>query len=374
MKKSILNLTVLCLIFSSCSSEKEESIPVDLEFKGEIAQYYSVDRATVILNKIEDDIIEKYETTINFVLIRNDKPFKIDPSTYNYAGQSAVALESEPKPGRWCMSVAVKNAKYDHVGTYCGPASKIFEFCANPGDTCCLSFSTSFDDINRKGNLKDVEEFLEGKQKLTFILYGYLSESEIASEKVKEDKEDKEDKDQYIVSNYSGEKKAENTYHFIKASKYYDGEWYDSAFKEYIEGMKVGENACALGAAWCYLHEKGTPRNTKKAITILEQYAEKDAAISLFLAIFYDPTLINGNIYTGEYKERPEFNDEIYPLNNGGYGYREFYKYFIPIHSEDFGIPYNINQSIKFAEKANKILRTQGTRDYLEKLKEQANN
>jgi hypothetical protein len=144
--------------------------------------------------------------------------------------------------------------------------------------------------------------------------------------------------------------------------------WYDTTFKEYVQGMNAGEKSCALGVAWCYLNEEGTSRNIKKAISILEKYSEKDAAISLFLALFYDPTYINGDLYLGEAKF--EKIGEIYPLNSGGYGFRRFYNYFSPLHSETFGIPYDINKSIKYAEKANKKLNSIGSKTYLKKLRQ----
>lgn len=370
MNKCLPFLGILfCLLVFSCSSNDKNSIPVNVEFKGEIAQYYSIENATVTFDKKANDVAERYETTIKLVLIRNERPFKIDPSMYNYLGQSVVGLGSSTNPGEWCMFVDIKNAQYDHIGTYCGEASKLFEHFITPGDTCILSFSTSIDNNLRSDNLKDVEEFLEGKQNFVFILNGILCEDDTPNEDDISNVKDEE----YIVSDYSGDKKAKS-YHFNKAREYSDAEWYDSAFEEYILGMKAGENACALGAAWCYLHEKGTPRDENKALAILNRYAEKDATICLFLALFYDPTNINGDIYTGEYKYRSELDDDVYPLSNGGYGYREFYKCFVRLHSKDFGIPSDINKSLKYAEKANRILKDSGSENYVKKLKEYISN
>ena len=184
MKRNIIGIFKLTFFFYlivSCGTKSSESegIPVDLEFEGEIAKYYSVQKAVVKFEEKEKDGLgnTNFRTSIVFELVRNDEPFILDPSKYNYAGSAVVGLGSDPKSGTWCMFVDIMNEQYDDVGTYCGNARKLFEHFTTTGDVCRLSFETTISDIFRKGNIDDVKEFLDGKQNFHFILKGLLNEN-----------------------------------------------------------------------------------------------------------------------------------------------------------------------------------------------------
>lgn len=155
-------------------------------------------------------------------------------------------------------------------------------------------------------------------------------------------------------------------YHLNKANKYLKSGWDDSAFSEYKKGMNAGETSCALGVAWCYLNECGTPRNVKKAISILEQYAEKDVAICLFVALFYDPTNCIGNVYWG-YEYHPV--GEVVPIESIGYGIRTIYGFW-PDKASRYGLSPDLSKAIRYAEKVNKKLKSTGPLNYVNSLKQ----
>lgn len=455
--KSRLGLGMLLLLFvmmTGCNSKGDKPIPIELEFEGEISQYYSVQNAVVKFEKTSSSPT-RYKTTIELDLVRNNTPFALEPSNYEYLGSAVVGFGSSPKSGAWCMFVDIQNSQHDKVGTCCGCASKLFEYYKSSGEVCHLTFDTSVDDIWRKGTTDDVKDFLEGKQKFFFYLKGLLNETEKKSEVINEASakeissviiDNENSKSKYVVINatdlrlryapsmdaetykqsdgknahpnkgesfnylgeegdfynidYHGNKlwvskqytylSESNTgkvddqnyeeeitdsnsssnvsyYHFNKANKFYNIEWYDSAFEEFNEGMKKGETSCAFGVAWCYLNERGTPKNIKKAVSILEQYAEKDVAICLFVALFYDPnpTSTMGNVNWG-WEYHP--TGEVIPIESVGYGIRGIYG-FPPVSASKFGLSHNLSKAIKYAEKVNKKLKTSGSAAYLNSLK-----
>lgn len=175
MKFFLLGM-VISLLTSCSESQKDNKIPIDLKFEGEIGQYYDIDTATVTFKQQEGGAIAKieYKSDIDVVLIKNDKPFKIEPSNYTY--WSTTGLSSDPKTGEWCMCIDLRNEEYDHIEFYTGYASKLLQHFTNPGDTCHLTFDAKIHNICRKENTKDIEEYLVGKQKLNFILKGPLCE------------------------------------------------------------------------------------------------------------------------------------------------------------------------------------------------------
>ena len=179
MKKSIFTLLgIIVLVLSSCA-QKDTSIPINLKFKGEISKYYSVQNAFIKLEKKDNTITGPYyAATIAFDLIRNDVPFILDPSSFDYQGVATVGLPQPASAGQWCMFVKVENASHDNIGTCCGSASKLFEYYSNPGDVCHLTFEASFDDIWRKGTVEDCSLFLKGEQEFYFYLNGPLAEND----------------------------------------------------------------------------------------------------------------------------------------------------------------------------------------------------
>lgn len=76
-------------------------------------------------------------------------------------------------------------------------------------------------------------------------------------------------------------------FHFRKGEHYRNIDWDESAFQEYVKGMKIGEAASALNVAYCYLDEYGTPRNIAKGEQILDTWANKDNEICEFAIIYY---------------------------------------------------------------------------------------
>ena len=182
--KKITILWALCLIvLSSCgSAKKDSSIPIELEFNGEISKYYSVANAVIKLEEREGVFGPQYAATIDFDLVRNSTAFVIDPATYNYRGEAIVGFGTNfdgsraANSGDWCMFITVENSSHDHVGRCCGSASKLFEYYTTPGDTCHLKFDTTINDIYREGTVADCEQFIKGEQKFYFYLNGLLEE------------------------------------------------------------------------------------------------------------------------------------------------------------------------------------------------------
>jgi len=155
-------------------------------------------------------------------------------------------------------------------------------------------------------------------------------------------------------------------YHFNKGEKYLRIGWYDSAFKEYLEGMKTGEASSAFMVAWCYLNETGTPRNVSKAIAVLDQWSDKDVNICFYNAVFNDPSISVRNV---KWTEDKVFSKEVKrfyaPTLVGNY---EFYGHKAQI-AGDYNLPYNIDKAIKYAQKLEKKVNSDALRDFINLLK-----
>lgn len=131
-------------------------------------------------------------------------------------------------------------------------------------------------------------------------------------------------------------------YHSNKGDSYYNARWYDSSFREYMEGMKAGEASSALRVIRAYLYEKGTPRDVKKAISIMEQWAEKDPGICFFASAFYDPYFI-GESYRWYDREK-----KLVLLHPG-------YVYDIrPVSARDVYMETSMEKALKYSEKLEK--------------------
>ena len=159
------------------------------------------------------------------------------------------------------------------------------------------------------------------------------------------------------------------TYHYYKGVKYYDIGWYDLAFSEYVAGMNAGEPRSALMVAWCYLNESGTPRNVKKAVSILEQWSLKDMTICLFTAIFYDESQCGMDI---PWAADDIFNKKV-PGVDGPHDWQTGGIYTIysckPVFAVDYGLSDDADKAIKYAEILNKKVNTKTTSRFVKLLK-----
>lgn len=160
-------------------------------------------------------------------------------------------------------------------------------------------------------------------------------------------------------------------YHYNKGEKFLSIGWDDSAFSEYVSGMNAGEPSSAMMVAWCYLNERGTPRNVQKALSILDQWSKKDPSVCLFTAIFYDQTKCAGKVVWGGDEFFMQKAARIYaPSGEGIYssGIWSIYDR-EPIFAEDYGVSFDIEKAIKYAEILNKKVNSKSTNDYVYLLK-----
>lgn len=156
-------------------------------------------------------------------------------------------------------------------------------------------------------------------------------------------------------------------YHFNKGEKILGIGWYDSAFNEYLAGMKAGEASSAFMVAWCYINECGTPRNVQKALTILDQWSDKDLNICLYAAVFFDESKCAGSIYWAKDKVFSSKATRVFTSELYG-GIYEFFGH-KPQSAENFGISYNLDKAIKYAEKLNKKVNSESTQKFVNLLK-----
>ena len=76
-------------------------------------------------------------------------------------------------------------------------------------------------------------------------------------------------------------------YYCRKGLEYYNMEWYDSAFRTFVDGMNHGEINSTYYVIYCYLREEGTPRDLAKAEALMQKYAQKDPDICILTANYY---------------------------------------------------------------------------------------
>lgn len=159
-------------------------------------------------------------------------------------------------------------------------------------------------------------------------------------------------------------------YYYNKGEKYLDMGWNDLAFSEYVDGMNAGEPSSAMMVAWCYLKEKGTPRNVQKAVSILKQWSKKDMTVCLFTAIFFDPAKCAANV---GWNDDILFNKKVAGVSGASVGIYGGGIHTIygrkPLFAEDYGISPNIDEAIRYAEILNTRVNSVSTKDFLELLK-----
>ena len=88
---------------------------------------------------------------------------------------------------------------------------------------------------------------------------------------------------------------------FAQSSKYYFNRglewagsankihWQTQAFKEWQKGEQKGEVDCARALIICYIEEKGTPRNIKAALNLINKWYKKDQKICVLGALLNIP-------------------------------------------------------------------------------------
>lgn len=156
------------------------------------------------------------------------------------------------------------------------------------------------------------------------------------------------------------------TYHYYKGEKYYNIGWYDLAFSEYVAGMNAGEPSSALMVAQCYLNERGTPRNVKKAVSILEQWSLKDMTICFFTAVFYDEYQCGFRI---NWDNDKTFHQKVPGVcSSFNYIISSIYDH-KPLLAEQYGLSYDLDKAIKYADILNKKVNSETTSRYVKLLK-----